>query len=167
MRTFALVLALASAVAMSACSKQLKMDTVKTSIASGLASKLGLEFDAVNCPDTRDIKTGDTFACTAVVKGGGELPVTVTQKDDQGNIVWKLTSSENLIDLSAVESNIVKGLKEQASVDAAVTCGGAKYRVSLSGKSFDCQAKISDGRDAKVTVAIKDDKGNISWSVGE
>jgi hypothetical protein len=167
MRTIALALALASAVAVSGCSKTLKMDTVKTSIASGLASKLGLDFDAVNCPETREIKTGDTFACTATVKGGGDLPVSVTQKDDQGNIVWKLTSSENLIDLATVEATVVKGLKDQASVDATVSCGGAKYRVSLPGKSFDCQLKTSDGREAKVAVAIKDDKGNISWSVGE
>ncbi|MFA5910181.1 MAG: DUF4333 domain-containing protein [Vicinamibacterales bacterium] len=151
--------------ALAACTRTLNMDAAKTAIRTGLAEQTGIAISAVTCPETRDIKAGDSFQCTATAETGGDLAVTVTQKDDAGNITWTLASSANLIDLAALETEIKTGLKAQLAVDAQVSCGGGKYRVAVPTKTFECTAKSGDSQ-APIIVTMKDDKGNISWESG-
>ena len=153
-------------VLLSACSHNLAMDAVKSAISKGVTEKLGLQIATVTCPESREIKAGDSFECTADAQTGGQVKVLVTQTDANANIDWKVTNTENLIDLSTLEATVKKGLAEQASVDATVTCG-AKYRVAQTGKTFDCGVKTADGKSATVKVTMTDDKGNVDWKIGQ
>ncbi|MEI6667069.1 MAG: DUF4333 domain-containing protein [Acidobacteriota bacterium] len=150
---------------MAACTKTLNVDSVKTAISAGLNEKLGVTISSLTCPESREAKAGDSFECTAAVQSGGTLTVTVTQTDANAHIDWKVKNTENLMDLLALETQIVTGLKQQASVDATVSCGG-KYRVSITGKTFECTAKTADGKTAPVIITMTDDKGNVNWKVG-
>jgi hypothetical protein len=73
--------------------------------------------------------------------------------------------TEGLIDLRTVEQSIVKGLKEQANVDATVTCGGGKFRAIQAGGTFTCQAKSPEKGDATIVVTMSNAEGSISWAV--
>jgi hypothetical protein len=151
---------------MVACSQTLKMDTVKSAVSSGVTTQVGLTVASVTCPDTREVKANDTFECTVAPQGGGRLTVKVTQKDDQGNVNWEVVKTEGLLDLAALETQIKTGLKEQAAIDATVSCGG-KFRATEPGKSFECTATDAQGAKAQVAVTMKDAEGNVSWSLGK
>jgi uncharacterized membrane protein YhaH (DUF805 family) len=141
------------------------MSAVSTSVSQGLQSQLSLPIATVACPtETRPLKAGDAFECVATPEMGGELTVKVTQQDEKGNVTWEVAKTEGLIDLQTVEQSVVKGLKEQANVDATVTCGG-KYRASNAGEVFECQAKTPDGRQSVVGVTITDAQGHVSWEI--
>jgi hypothetical protein len=156
---FLLVLALAG------CTKMINMDAAKTAVSAGLTEKLGMAITAVTCPDSRAMKAGDVFNCTAAVQTGGQLVIRVTQKDDAGNIAWELVNGDTLIDLALLESSIKGSLKDQKGIDATIACGG-KYRVAEPGKTFQCAASDNSGNKATVTITMKDDKGHIDWVMG-
>ena len=45
----------------------------------------------VSCPEDVKVEKGATFDCEATESGSGETAVvTVEQKDDEGNIRWKV-----------------------------------------------------------------------------
>jgi hypothetical protein len=72
-----------------ACSKTLDTSDIETQIKSGIEDQTGATIESVGCPDGVDVEAGATFDCT--VKGAqGSGTVTVTQKDDQGNVTWEL-----------------------------------------------------------------------------
>lgn len=154
----------AIALAAAACSTTLDMGKVKESISSGITQQLGLTVSSVTCPETREGKANDTFDCTAAIQSGGQLTVKVTQKDDAGNIAWEVSNMENLIDLVSLERQIKDGLREQTSVDAEVTCG-AKYRVAVTGGTFQCTAKTADA-EVPISVTMTDDTGKVNWETG-
>jgi hypothetical protein len=157
--------ALGLALAVSACATKLDMDALGKSISSGIASQVGLEIASVACPqEPRDAKAGDSFECVATPKEGGKLTIAVTEKDDKGNIDWKVEKSEGLLNLSEAEAVIAKGIKEQTQADVTVSCGG-KFRAAKAGDTFDCQAASADGTKTPVTIKVKDDAGNIGWSI--
>ena len=155
------------AVGLSACSTTIDMEAVKKSVSEGVAAQTTLQVASVACPtESRTAKAGESFECTVTPQIGGKLTIKVDQEDDKGNVKWSVVKTEGLLDLQLVESSVVAGLKEQASVDATVTCGGGKYRAATPGDTFTCQAKTSDS-EAAVTVTVKDASGNISWAVGQ
>ncbi len=164
MKTLMFAMLMVSVSALAACTKTLNMEGVKTAIGAGLAEKTGIAIASVTCPDTREIKAGDTFQCTATAQTGGDLAVTVTQKDATGNITWELGSGQNLVDLVALEAEIASGLKAQLSVDAQVSCGG-KYRIAVPTKTFECTAKSGTSQ-VPIIVTMKDAKGNVGWATG-
>jgi hypothetical protein len=164
-RPLSLTLCVGLAIGLAACSTSIDMNAVSKAVSDGITSQLSLQVASVACPtESRPGKAGDTFECVATPKDGGKLTVKVTQEDDKGNVKWEVTKSEGLIDLKIVEENITKGLKEQASVDATVSCGG-KYRAAKAGEAFECQAKSQDKGDATILVTMTDGTGNISWAV--
>jgi uncharacterized membrane protein YhaH (DUF805 family) len=125
------ILAMAAAIAIPAFvaarqrAKGINMQAVSKSVSEGLRGQLSLDVATVACPtETRAMKAGDVFECVATPAVGGRLTVAVTQQDDHGNVNWKVSKTEGLIDLQVVEQSVVKGLKEQANVDATVACGG-------------------------------------------
>jgi hypothetical protein len=156
---------LALAVATVACSRTLNLDSVKTAISEGLTSQLGLPIASVTCPaEAPAVKAGNVFECTATPKDGGRFTVKVSQKDDQGNIAWEVVKTEGLLDLAKVEAAVQKGLKDQAQVDATVSCGG-RWKAGKAGDRFECAAKAATGQDATVVVDVTDNEGNINWAV--
>jgi hypothetical protein len=164
-RLFAASAIVGLAFSVAACGTTIDMSTVSKAVSDGLMAQLSLPIASVVCPtESRAAKAGDTFECVATPKEGGKLTIKVTQDDDKGNVKWEVVKSEGLIDLKVVEASIVTGLKEQARVDATVSCGG-KYRAAKAGETFECQAKIVDKGDATIVVTMKDATGNISWEV--
>ena len=165
-RPFAAAAIVGLAFGVAACSSNIDMSAVSKAVSDGINAQLSLPIASVACPtESRAAKAGDTFECVATPKDGGKLTVKVTQDDDKGNIKWEVVKSEGLLDLTAAEKAIVSGLKEQASVDATVSCGGGKFRAAKAGETFECQAKIVDKNDATIVVTMKDATGNISWEV--
>jgi len=75
---------------MAACgTSTLNVDEAEAQIEKGLQQQLNLPTVDVSCPDEVEIKAQSTFDCP--VKAGNDTgTVEVTQKDDQGNISWKL-----------------------------------------------------------------------------
>lgn len=147
----------------SGCTKNLNVDSVPASITQGVADQTGLALAKVTCPsEPRPLAANDAFDCVGDVKDGGTLTIRVTQTDDTGNITWKVVKTEGLLDLAKVEASIVTGLKNQAHVEATVTCGG-KWKAAKAGDTFDCQAAAPDGTPIPIGVTVSDDKGNVEW----
>jgi hypothetical protein len=78
------------AVLLGGCSKTLDMAKIESEIEKGIESQTGVKVKSVNCPESREVKKGDTFKCTAVGEDGSTAPVGVTQTSDDGDIDWKL-----------------------------------------------------------------------------
>jgi hypothetical protein len=164
-RPFAASAIVGLAFSVAACSTTIDMSAVSTSVSDGLNAQLSLPIASVACPtEARSAKAGDTFECIATPKDGGKLTIKVTQDDDKGNIKWEVAKTEGLIDLKIAENSITSGLKEQAGVDATVSCGG-KYRAAKAGETFECQAKSPDKGDATIVVTMTNATGDISWAV--
>jgi len=164
-RPFAAAAIVGLVVSVAACSSNIDMNAVSKSVSDGLLTQLSLPIESVACPtDARGAKMGDTFECVAKPNGGGTLTIKVTQEDGKGNVKWEVVKTEGLIDLKVVEGSIVAGLKEQAGVDATVSCGG-KYRATKAGETFECQAKSPDKGDATIVVTMTNATGNIGWAV--
>ncbi|MCC6162807.1 MAG: DUF4333 domain-containing protein [Acidobacteria bacterium] len=158
-----LVVILSGVCALAACTRNLNVSSIAPSITEGVSRQVGLDLDKVTCPgETRPVKADDTFDCVGDVKGGGTLTITVTQTDDKGNVSWKVTRTEGLLDLAKVETSIVTGLKTQAQVDAKVSCGG-RWKAAKSGDRFDCSATAPDGTPIPIGVTVTDDNGNVNW----
>jgi hypothetical protein len=165
-RTLAMLAVLGLVAAVAACGTSLDMAAISKSVSEGITSQLSLAVASTTCPpETRAARAGDTFECIVTTKEGGRLTVKVTQSDDKANVKWEVVKTEGLIDLHTVEQSIVKGLKEQANVDATVTCGGRKFRGIQVGGTFTCQAKSPDKGDAVIVVTMANAEGSISWAV--
>lgn len=159
-----LVILAASIVAAAGCTQSLDMTALNRSISDGINTQLQLPIATVSCPTgDRAMKAGDTFDCTATPNEGGRLTVTVTQKDDAGNVSWNVTRTEGLLDLDKVEASVKEGLKAQAGIDAAVACEG-RWKAAKVGDVFQCQATSGDSK-ATVEVTTADLEGNVSWKV--
>ena len=151
--------------AFAACSTTIDMDAVGKSVTEGLQAQLGLAVASVTCPtQTMTAKAGESFECIATPKEGGRLVITVHQKDDKGNVDWKVSKTEGLLDLQLVEASVKQGLKEQVQVDATVSCGD-RWKGAKPGGTFECQATTADGEKAVVDVTMTDTEGNITWKL--
>lgn len=145
------------------CERLLDIDRAEAAIRSGLTEQLEMPFASVMCPESRAMKAGDVFMCTAVAETGGDLRIQVTQTDGSGAINWKVTDGEKVLSLTKLEEQIKDGLVRQLNVDAIVSCGG-KMRVAKAGQTLECTA-TAGAESRKVLVTMDDDKGNITWVV--
>ena len=146
------------------CTRSLDMAALDRSISDGINTQLQLPIATVTCPTAdRPMKAGDKFECTATPKEGGRLTVTVTQKDEAGNVSWEVSKTDGLLDLDKVEVSVRDGLKTQAKIDATVACEG-RWKAVKVGEVFQCQATSGDHK-ATVEVTTRDLEGNISWKV--
>ena len=87
----ALVFVLAMAAA--ACSKTLKIDELEPQLAEQLNSQLDTTGITVDCPSDVKAETGATFDCTATLPNGDTITIEVTQRDDNGNVSWKVVDA--------------------------------------------------------------------------
>lgn len=154
---------LASVLALAGCTRMLSMETTSKSISDGIAAQLNMPVASVACPESREVKAGDTFECIATPAAGGRLTVKVSQQDDKGNIQWEVVNTEGLLDLQKVEASVRQGLADQASLQATVDCG-ERWRGTRVGDSFECQAKGGEGQEVTVVVNVTDEDGNVSWA---
>jgi hypothetical protein len=86
--------AVMAALALGACSASvstggLDIDKAEKGIAKGIKQQTGYTV-TVKCPDDVDEKKGGTFICDSATADGQKRKVKVTQKDDDGHVVWKL-----------------------------------------------------------------------------
>lgn len=151
--------------ALGGCGITLDIAGVEKSIHDGVVEQLGLEMTSVTCPPVRRAaKAGDTFECTGKPAIGGSLHVQVTQKDDQGNIEWKVLKSIGLFDMRETEAAVEKGLADQVGAKVKMSCG-ERWRVGEVGDTFECEGEDEEGPIPPVTITIQDAEGNISWSM--
>lgn len=159
----------ATLLVLAGCTKKLDMGGVNTALNEGLASELGITDAVLTCPsEAPPAKAGESFECEAKPKEGGRLVLQVTQKDDKGSVSWELVKVENMIDLLKTEQSVGAALKEQSGADVTVTCmeeGGSRLRPAKAGETFECQAATADGTTHPLLLTMKDDQGNVSWSV--
>ena len=88
---FALV-AVAAAPTLAACgNQQLNTEKLETEIESGIERQTDVQIRSIECPK-REVKAGDRFTCKATATDGDTADVTVTQRDDKGNVRWRLGS---------------------------------------------------------------------------
>ena len=159
-----LLILAATILAAAGCTRSLDMAALDRSISDGINTQLQLPIATVTCPTAdRPMKAGDKFECTATPKEGGRLTVTVTQKDEAGNVSWEVSKTEGLLDLDKVEVSVRDGLKTQAKIDATVACEG-RWKAAKVGEVFQCQATSGEHK-ATIEVTTKDLEGNISWKV--
>lgn len=149
--------------AFAGCERLLDIERAEAAIKSGLTEQLEMPFASVECPESRAMKAGDVFMCTAVAETGGDLRIQVTQTDGSGAINWKVTDGDKVLSLTKLEEQIKEGLVRQLNVDAAVACGG-KLRVAKAGQTLECTA-TAGSESRKVLVTMDDDKGNVTWAV--
>ena len=145
------------------CSRNLEMSTVRKAITDGIAAQAGLDIESAACPESHAMKANDVFQCIVFPKGGGRLTIAVTQTDDQGHITWKVAETQGLLDLSKIEASVQVGLKEQARVNATVSCGG-RWKAAKAGDSFECAARTGAKPLATIVVTVADNDGHINWS---
>jgi len=159
-----LLILAATILAAAGCTRSLDMAALDRSISDGINTQLQLPIATVTCPTAdRPMKAGDKFECTATPKEGGRLTVTVTQKDEAGNVSWEVSKTEGLLDLDKVEVSVRDGLKTQAKIDATVACEG-RWKAVKVGEVFQCQATSGEHK-ATVEVTTADQNGNITWKV--
>lgn len=145
------------------CTKHFDSTELERVIARGLNAKLApleLTVETVECPAKVAMKKDQGFRCTATFEGGGKLPVDVDQKDDAGNIVFRI--EQEIVTASKVEQSIGQLLAKKRGVKAAVDCGNRVYP-SVPKTVFQCAATDSAGEVLVFDVTITDDQGNVRW----
>jgi hypothetical protein len=139
-------------VAGAACKKKIDGDKAEKVIGDELAAR-GLPV-TITCPDGRTPKAGDVFTCDAVDKAGAKITITVTQKDDQGNVEWKVDGM--LVDTEA----IIADIKTKAP-DAVVTCD-RKVIVLKSGDTASCKV---EGGGETARLEITQNGESTGWKI--
>ena len=86
------------------------------------------------CPEDRRAKSDDVFTCDVTDNGGAKHTVNVTQKDNVGNIEWKL------VGLIIDTDKIISEAKQKLPADTVITCPH-KMIVLSSGETAKCAAK--------------------------
>lgn len=158
LRTWAVLSIVAGATtALLGCKNNLDHTKLEASITEGLKAK-EVTLTSLKCPSDQAIKAGEKFDCEGVLPdGGGNVKFHVEQKDDQGNISWKLDGA--LVNQSKIghmlETNLGKG--------SVVKCP-SKVIVLKKGDKFTCDY-THDGETGKIDIVAKDDDGNVETSV--
>jgi hypothetical protein len=140
----------------------LETSQIETRISSATAQAAGTAPTAVSCPDSIDVAPGTTFTCTATVDGQN-LPFTVTQKDDQGNVDFQSTGW-------AVAAKAEKELTDAAAKNFpdtrwTSTCADGKaVVVGGPGTTFSCTLSVADNpaQSEQHTVTITNANGDIT-----
>jgi hypothetical protein len=78
-------------VGLSACAPaEVDINGLEKEIASGTKEQTGRAVE-VECPDSVDWNTGGTFQCDVTTEGGEAATAEVTMKNDDGDVVWKIS----------------------------------------------------------------------------
>lgn len=141
----------------------LNMEKLEKTIQTDLQAQIKIPISSVECPEERDQKQGDEFECIAKGDQNSEFKITVTQKDDDGNVDWNLVSATNVINLDIVESQIIESLEQQTGVTGVVNCGEQQLMVATKGTTFECQGKSDRGEVVTITVEVEDEQGGYRW----
>jgi hypothetical protein len=80
-------------VLVAACSRPLDIDGLESELKDQVEEEFGTTGLTVTCPDDVKAEAGSTFTCEASDASGATMVLTVTQRDDQGNVRWNVTGA--------------------------------------------------------------------------
>lgn len=81
------------ALVLSGCgTKRLNTDKLEGKIKQGIEQQARVKVKKVDCPSDVKVKKGNVFTCTAQTATGQKAHVTVTQRDDKGNVNYSVGS---------------------------------------------------------------------------
>ena len=129
---------------------------------SQLEERSGAEVGRVDCPDDREAKAGDVFACEATV-GGQPVRLKVTQRDDEGSVDFAIEQA--ILSPAKVADEVRAQLRAQAGVELTVNCGDEEVLVRDVGATFECTATDASGAPARVVGTVLDTAGQFSFEV--
>ncbi|TCK22832.1 DUF4333 domain-containing protein [Pseudonocardia endophytica] len=141
----------------------LNTDQIETRIASTTQTETGTATSAVTCPDSVDVQVGGTFTCTAVVEGQN-LPFTVTQKDDQGNVDFQ--SNGWAATVKAEKALTDAATKNFPDTRWTATCADGKaVVVGGPGTTFQCTLAVVDSpaQNEQHTATITNAQGDVTF----
>lgn len=142
-----------------ACATRIDHSKVEQSIKDELKTK-GVTMASVTCPDKITAKAGGTFDCTGTDDQGTNAKFTVTMKDDQGSIEWKLDGK--IIDMKKLGDGMESKIAA-AGKPIDVKCP-EKSMIAKKGCQFACDA--TDGHDTvKIHFTCSDDEGNLDYKM--
>ena len=75
------------------CTKSLDTSSLESALKSQVESEFNASGLTISCPDNIKVEAGGTFECTASDPSGQTLTIEVTQKDDQGDVNWRLSGA--------------------------------------------------------------------------
>lgn len=93
MRAKVLLLVAVLVLSGAACARTLDRQSLEADLTSQVSSELDDESITVECPDDVEVEAGAVFECVATGPDGATLTVEVTQRDDEGNVEWRLVDA--------------------------------------------------------------------------
>jgi len=81
------------AIAAAACTKTLDTDGLEGELKRQIEQQTDSTITSVDCPADVEVQAGESFECTAEEESGTTFTLTVTQRDDQGNVDWEVTDA--------------------------------------------------------------------------
>ncbi len=86
------LLAAAVALSFAGCKPRIDGEKAETAIKAGVKAQTGEDLKSLTCPRDLEAKADATFECKGLSSEGAVVIITVTIKDTDGNVAWKLTS---------------------------------------------------------------------------
>lgn len=93
MRSRSVRLAALAVLAVAACTKTLDTEGLEGELKAQIEEQTGSPIASVSCPEDVEVETGGEFTCTAEEESGATFTITVTQRDDKGNVDWAVTDA--------------------------------------------------------------------------
>jgi hypothetical protein len=124
-------------------------------IANNIKEQVGVTVASVDCPKDVKPKAGDVFTCAATGQDGTRATITVTQKDDKGNV----SITAPLLNTARTQRSLA------ADIGGGVTLDCPDLISVEKGATFSCSATDAAGRQARVQVTFTDNQGNVTYKV--
>jgi hypothetical protein len=154
---------------LTACSNNLEVRPLETSIKTELEKQGGIIVQTVMCPKDVPRAVGAFFQCKGRLLPRGEFVVTVQQEDEAGKLKWEVLNSNGLLNLPRLEKRFQKEVGTEIGAEPTIKCstGTRQYRATKPGDSFECKVtngKLTSpqGQIDKLVVKI-DEAGNVNW----
>lgn len=150
----------AAALGLAACGGGgIKPADVEADIASRLGNQVDAQVEQVHCPDPIPSKPGDTFTCTAFIRGGTPLEVPVTVSAG-ANFDWQVVARSH--SGAEVVAKVQPEMRDQLN-DPGLQLTCPETAVVADGDTIDCTAVDSQGLQEPVTVQARGD--GYQWEV--
>lgn len=91
MKKYALIGAIL-ALSLGGCTPKIDGEKAEAAIKTGFKTQTGQELKTLTCPRDVVAKANATFPCKGQTTDGTDVVITVTIKDEAGNVAWEVTS---------------------------------------------------------------------------
>jgi hypothetical protein len=140
-----------------ACGKQLDVSKPERAIAAAIEKRYSIDVESVSCPKDLEAKKGSRFQCVVTLQGD-RLTADVTQTDSSGGLRYQL--AEQIL----TATSVAKAIRAQYNA-TSVDCGKRTYWVAHPNRTFTCRARDDAGGAARITVTVRDERGNIDLDI--